>query len=165
MSQTLTHSSIQSVVCPPFLSNLSSHFHVLSPMIVDNTQTLTLIRGTTTWDPIFRRQTDIKCDNNTTETWTHILRDCPRYAHHHKILLKASKTLSMPVLLGSKVGIEALSDFLIKSRAFSRTGRVLTAPSPPLLENEPDPNPVWLSVCRNIITGIWFHFNLVYMYF
>ena len=47
----------------------------------------------------------------------------------------------MPVLLGSKVGVEALSDFLIKSRAFSRTGRVLTAPSPPLLENEPDPNP------------------------
>ena len=46
----------------------------------------------------------------------------------------------MSVLLGSKVGIEALSGFLIKSGAFSRTGTVLTAPFLPLLENEPDPN-------------------------
>ena len=93
-----------------------------------------------TFLPLSPDPTSCPCDNDITETRTHILRDCPRYARHRKILMKTSKTLSLPVLLGSKAGIAALSEFLVKSGAFSRTGTILNVPSPPLIENEPEPN-------------------------
>ena len=80
------------------------------------------------------------CDNEITETRNHILRDCARYNRHRKILVKASRALSLSVLLGTKDGIEALSEFLIKSGAFSRTGTPHTNPTAPLIENEPEPN-------------------------
>jgi ribonuclease HI len=80
------------------------------------------------------------CDNELLETRTHILRDCPRYAQHRNILVKASRGLSLTVLLGSKKGITALADFLTKSGAFSRTGNTIVKPLPPLLENEPEPD-------------------------
>ena len=80
------------------------------------------------------------CDNEIIETRNHILRDCPRYNRHRKILVKASRALSLSVLLGTKEGIEALSEFLIKSGAFSRTGTPHTNPTAPLIENEPEPN-------------------------
>ena len=80
------------------------------------------------------------CDNDILETRTHIIRECPRYNHHRKILVKASNSLHLPTLLGTKVGITALSEFLLKSGAFSRTGNTLANPPPPLLDNEPVPN-------------------------
>jgi hypothetical protein len=46
----------------------------------------------------------------------------------------------MPTLLGTKDGIAALSSFLTKSGAFSRTGTTPTKPTQPLLANEPEPD-------------------------
>ena len=46
----------------------------------------------------------------------------------------------MPTLLGTKNGIAALSDFLLKSGAFSRTGTTPADPAPPMLANEPEPD-------------------------
>jgi hypothetical protein len=80
------------------------------------------------------------CDNEILKTRNHILRECPRYNRHHRILVKASRALALSVLLGTKDGIEALAEFLIKSGAFSRTGTPPTNYTPPLLENEPEPN-------------------------
>jgi ribonuclease HI len=47
------------------------------------------------------------CNNSTMETRNHILRDCPRYNEHRNILIKASKYISLPEVLGTKKGIEA----------------------------------------------------------
>jgi ribonuclease HI len=81
------------------------------------------------------------CDNEILETRNHILTECPRYNQHRRILKKASRHLSLPVILGSKKGIKALAAFLHKSGAFSRTGTHIVAPQPPSLENEPIPDP------------------------
>ena len=80
------------------------------------------------------------CDNATLETRSHILCECPRYNEHRKMLEKASKHLSLPVLLGTNRGIKALAKFLAKSGAFTRTGNLPNAPLPPTLANEPIPN-------------------------
>ena len=56
--------------------------------------------------------------------------------HHHRM----SQVQPPPILLGTKEGITALSEFIIKSGAFSRTGNTPTNPSPPTLENQPIPN-------------------------
>jgi hypothetical protein len=80
------------------------------------------------------------CDNETPETRTHIICECPRYNQYRKILEKASKHTSLPVLLGTDKGIKALAKFLLRSGAFTRTGNHPIAPLPPTLENEPIPN-------------------------
>ena len=84
--------------------------------------------------PLSPDPTSCPCDNETLETRTHILVDCPRYDEHRGILEKASKHLSIPVLLGTTKGITALAKFIQKSGAFSRTGT-----PPPYLINEPVP--------------------------
>jgi ribonuclease HI len=92
-----------------------------------------------TFIPLSPDPTSCPCDNETLETRTHILIDCPRYEPHRKILKKASRHLSLPVLLGTNKGIMALAKFIHKSGAFSRTGAPPTIPQPPSLDNEPIP--------------------------
>lgn len=74
------------------------------------------------------------------ESRNHILRDCPRYDQHHNVLYKASRSLALSELLGTNEGIDALSEFLTKSGAFSRTGSILPVPTPPDFNDEPDPD-------------------------
>ena len=81
------------------------------------------------------------CDNETPESRNHVLTECPRYNEYRKILTKASKHLSLPVILGTRKGIKALAEFLQKSGAFSRTGTLIAASQAPSLENKPIPNP------------------------
>ena len=78
------------------------------------------------------------CDNETLETRTHILRECPRYTQHRNILRTASRDIAIPEILGSKEGIAALAEFLQKSAAFTRTGSIPTKAPPPTFENEPE---------------------------
>ncbi|KAJ3793320.1 hypothetical protein GGU11DRAFT_666042, partial [Lentinula aff. detonsa] len=57
------------------------------------------------------------------QTREHILRECPRYKEYRYILKKASQDISLADILGTKEGIEALSEFLELSGAFTKTGR------------------------------------------
>jgi ribonuclease HI len=79
------------------------------------------------------------CDNTTIETRSHILAECPRYNDHRNILLKACKYITLPEILGTKKGIAALSEFVLKSGAFTRSGRTPLAPTPPSFSDEPIP--------------------------
>ena len=90
--------------------------------------------------PLSPNPTSCLCDGSeeTTETRNHILCDCPRYALHRNILVKASRPLALSVILGSKKGIAALADFISKSGAFSREGYNKPHPTPPIYENEPN---------------------------
>ena len=80
------------------------------------------------------------CDEleETIETRNHILRDCTRYSQHRNILEKASRSLTLSVLLGSKEGIAALAEFISKSGAFTREGTFKTPTLPPTYDNEPN---------------------------
>jgi hypothetical protein len=78
------------------------------------------------------------CDNETLQTREHILRECTRYSEHRNILRKASDTIALPEILGTKEGIQALTEFLKKSGAFSRTGVPRELRPPPLFEDEPE---------------------------
>jgi ribonuclease HI len=82
------------------------------------------------------------CDNSnmTLETREHILRECPRYNQHRNILRKVSATVSLPTILGTKKGIQALTTFLKKSGAFTRSGDPKAPPQTPIFENEPEPD-------------------------
>ena len=53
-------------------------------------------------------------------------------------LVYPCRTLSLPELLGTKEGIEALSEFLKMSPAFTRAGSIPTKPPPLTFENEPE---------------------------
>ena len=83
--------------------------------------------------PLSPEPSTCPCDNETTETRNHILRECPRYEQHRDILKKASRHLALPVLLGTHKGIAALAKFIQKSGAFSRTGEP-NNPQQPKLE-------------------------------
>ena len=90
--------------------------------------------------PLSPNSTSCPCDESeeTTETRNHILHDCPRYALHRNILVKASRPLALSAILGSKKGIAALADFISKSGAFSREGYNKPHPTPPTYKNEPN---------------------------
>ena len=68
----------------------------------------------------------------------HILRECPTYAQHRGILRIPSDSIALLVILGTKKGIIALTTFLKKSGAFTRTGTTKTPPKPPEFRNEPE---------------------------
>ena len=93
-----------------------------------------------TFFPLAPEPTTCPCDNETPETREHIIRDCPRYNHQREILKKASADVTLPEILGTPNGIKALTEFIQKSGAFSRTGTPPTDPTPPTLENEPIPD-------------------------
>jgi hypothetical protein len=53
-------------------------------------------------------------------TREHILRNCTQYGQHSNILREVSRTIALPVILGTREGIQALSSFsrkLERSRA------------------------------------------------
>jgi ribonuclease HI len=83
-------------------------------------------------------QYECSCGENT-ETREHILRDCPRYNLSRHLLEKASPDIVLPTILGTKTGISALSEFLRKSGAFSRSGGPAIPCIPPSFDDEPDP--------------------------
>jgi len=91
--------------------------------------------------PLSPDPTTCPCDNESPETRNHIIRDCPRYNQHRKILKKASKHIALPVILGSVKGIKALAEFIHKSGAFSRAGTHPRTAEPPTFANEPIPDP------------------------
>ncbi|KAJ6455077.1 hypothetical protein C8R47DRAFT_1328976 [Mycena vitilis] len=72
------------------------------------------------------------------ETRAHILQECPRYDDHRDILRKASATIHLPDILGTKEGIAALADFIEKSGAFTKTGAPRPARTIPTFEEEPE---------------------------
>ncbi|KAJ3735324.1 hypothetical protein DFJ43DRAFT_983626, partial [Lentinula guzmanii] len=57
------------------------------------------------------------------QTREHILRECPRYEDHRHILKKASQDICLADILGTKEGVEALSEFVEISGAFTKTGQ------------------------------------------
>jgi hypothetical protein len=78
------------------------------------------------------------CDAGTLETRSHILQECPRFTKHPKIHKEASRDIALPEILGTKKGIAALSEFIRKSGAFTRSGQPPTPVQPPNFENEPE---------------------------
>ncbi|KAJ3850239.1 hypothetical protein EV368DRAFT_16294, partial [Lentinula lateritia] len=62
------------------------------------------------------------------QTCEHILRICHRYEDSRHILRKASH---LKDILGTKEGIEALTEFLDESGAFTKTGKQQKAQSEP----------------------------------
>ncbi|KAJ7670673.1 hypothetical protein DFH06DRAFT_980915 [Mycena polygramma] len=72
------------------------------------------------------------------ETRAHILQECPRYDEYRDILRKASPTIHLPDILGTKNGIAALADFIEKSGAFTKTGTPRPIRTIPSFDDEPD---------------------------
>ena len=93
-----------------------------------------------TFIPLAPEPTTCPCDNETPETREHIIRDCPRYNQQREVLKKASTDITLPEILGTPKGIKALTEFLQKSGAFTRTGTPPTEPLPPTINNEPIPD-------------------------
>ncbi|KAF8215362.1 hypothetical protein K438DRAFT_1801119 [Mycena galopus ATCC 62051] len=52
-----------------------------------------------------------------------VLRECQNYAQHRDLLRGASPKLSLPEILGTEKGLQALAKFLEASGAFMKTGR------------------------------------------
>ncbi|KAJ6514970.1 hypothetical protein C8R47DRAFT_1206326 [Mycena vitilis] len=75
---------------------------------------------------------------STINVSAHILQECPRYDDHRDILRKASATIHLPDILGTKEGIAALADFIEKSGAFTKTGAPRPARTIPTFEEEPE---------------------------
>ena len=55
------------------------------------------------------------------QTRTHILRNCHLYRDYRYILEEISPTIYPPDILGTHKGIKALTEFLLKSNAFTRS--------------------------------------------
>ncbi|KAJ6572773.1 hypothetical protein DFH09DRAFT_916441 [Mycena vulgaris] len=73
------------------------------------------------------------------QTREHLLRECPLYEDQRHILEKVSRNISLPEILGTKEGIDALAKFLDKSGASTKTGEPRCQPILPTFEDEPDP--------------------------
>lgn len=65
------------------------------------------------------------------QTRRHILADCPRHDAHRHILRGASRSLSLPILLGTPKGLEAVAEFIRASGAFKKTPRNIVLPDDP----------------------------------
>ena len=87
----------------------------------------------------FLRDVDSDCPcGELLQTRHHILAECPIYEEHRHLLREASRGLSLPVLLGTKKGIAALTEFIAASGAFTKTGAPRAPPSLPTWEQEPE---------------------------
>ncbi|KII90005.1 hypothetical protein PLICRDRAFT_74067, partial [Plicaturopsis crispa FD-325 SS-3] len=72
------------------------------------------------------------------QTREHLIRDCLLYEEHRHILREASEQISLPEILGTEEGIEALAEWMEKSGAFTKTGEPRTKWEKPVWEEEPD---------------------------
>ncbi|KAG5334813.1 hypothetical protein C0989_002996 [Termitomyces sp. Mn162] len=72
----------------------------------------------------------------------HIIKECPKYEQHRDILRKIDEEMELGKLLGTEEGLEAMGKFLLKSRAFTKTGlpRMETTLKPALEEDEDEEN-------------------------
>jgi hypothetical protein len=61
------------------------------------------------------------CGQTALQTREHIICECSMHRHARHHLRKVSKTLSLPVILGSLKGLKALAKFLADSTAFTKT--------------------------------------------
>ncbi|KAK1216502.1 hypothetical protein PQX77_020854 [Marasmius sp. AFHP31] len=68
------------------------------------------------------KNTDCPCGERL-QTREHIIRTCPTYEPYRHILRKVSKDIALPDILGNPDGIEALTEYISKSGAFTVTGR------------------------------------------
>ncbi|KAK0504356.1 hypothetical protein EDD18DRAFT_1133225, partial [Armillaria luteobubalina] len=70
------------------------------------------------------------------QTRSHIIRECPRYKGHRERLHEVSNDIYLPDILGTNEGVEALTSFLEKSGAFTKTGNPKQPPMRPTLNEE-----------------------------
>jgi hypothetical protein len=70
------------------------------------------------------------------QTREHILRECEKYAQYRDLLGDASPELSLPEILGTEKGLQALAKFLEASGAFTKTGQPRRETQPLALEDE-----------------------------
>ncbi|KAJ7138549.1 hypothetical protein C8R43DRAFT_865407, partial [Mycena crocata] len=56
------------------------------------------------------------------QTREHVQRECERYEEHRSVLREFSDRLSLPDILGTEKGPQALATFLQKSGVFTKTG-------------------------------------------
>lgn len=73
----------------------------------------------------------------------HVIRHCARYERHRHILRAVSRDVSLPEILGTASGIEALSKFLRKTGAFTKTGEPRAARTAPRWEDETEDYGGW----------------------
>jgi hypothetical protein len=87
---------------------------------------------------------DVDCPcGETFQTREHLLRECPLYGGQRHLLTKVSRDISLPEILGTKDGVKALSEFLKKTGAFTKSGRPREAWRLPAPDDNPgdDPEP------------------------
>ncbi|KAF8824882.1 hypothetical protein HHX47_DHR7000710 [Lentinula edodes] len=65
------------------------------------------------------------------QTREHILRACPKYEEYRYILKRISDDICLTDILGTKEGIEALTEFISESGAFTKSGTHWPAPTEP----------------------------------
>ncbi|PPQ89284.1 hypothetical protein CVT25_000876 [Psilocybe cyanescens] len=87
-----------------------------------------------------RGETRCPCGEGEIETREHILCHCPWFTEARANLLKFSKYLFLPEILGTEPGIKALANFLNASSAFTRTGTKPLPTPTPLFDDEPVPD-------------------------
>jgi len=72
------------------------------------------------------------------QTREHILRDCEHHNKHCIHLLRVSRDIFLPTILGTVEGITALTTYLEQSGAFTILGRPVSQRETPQFDDEPD---------------------------
>jgi len=69
------------------------------------------------------------------QTHKHIINMCSQYENYCQILCNVSSSIYIPDILGTKQGIAALSKFLKRSGAFTKSGTGLPRWKPPTMKD------------------------------
>ncbi|KAJ7820707.1 hypothetical protein B0H14DRAFT_2519685 [Mycena olivaceomarginata] len=72
------------------------------------------------------------------QTREHILQECEKYEQQRDLLRDASAELSLPDILGTEKGLQALAKFLEVSGVFTKTGQPRQTTEPLVPEDEED---------------------------
>ena len=84
----------------------------------------------------FVHSEDIDCPcGEHVQTREHILQECPKYETHRHYLRDAAPDVALSEVLGTREGIKALTKFLSKTGAFSKSGRTRPPPEPPDIDD------------------------------
>ena len=87
------------------------------------------------------QSTACPCGEAPVQTREHILVECPLYEDHRHYLRAASRSLSLPHILGTADGLKAMAKFISNTRAFSKSTTAL--PPAPETQNDQDPDATW----------------------